>query len=130
MNRLLVVVVAAWHAVAGAQTPPPPAAQNPSPMVEATRAHERLSQKPLPGTTRSFVGPSGKAVDVFVPDRARGRDVFNLVVHFLGIAWLPEQAVAELGDPTVAAVVNIGAGSARTIERLLIQPSSIRCSGA
>ena len=33
------------------------------------------------------------------------------MVHFLGIAWLPEQAVAELGDHTVAAVVNLGAGS-------------------
>ena len=112
MIRWFVVVVATGHAVAVAQTPPPPAAaQNPSPMVEATRAHERLTQKPLPGTTRSFIGPSGKPVDVFVPDRARGRDDFNLVVHFLGIAWLPEQAVAELGDHTVAAVVNLGAGS-------------------
>jgi len=112
MIRWLVVAVATGHAVAVAQTPPPPAAaQNPSPMVEATRAHERLTQKPLPGTTRSFIGPSGKPVDVFVPDRARGRDEFNLVVHFLGIAWLPEQAVAELGDHTVAAVVNLGAGS-------------------
>jgi hypothetical protein len=39
------------------------------------------------------------------------RDVFNLVVHFHGTAWLPQQAVADLGDQTVAAVVNLGAGS-------------------
>ena len=122
MNRWLAVVVAAGQAAAGAQTPPPGAAQNPSPMVEATRAHERLSQKALPGTTRSFVGPSDKAVDVFVPDRARGRDVFDLVVHFHGVAWLPEQAVAELGDHTVAAVVNLGAGSG-TYDRAFADPT-------
>jgi hypothetical protein len=122
MNRWLVLVVAAGQAAAGAQTPPPAAAQNPSPMVEATRAHDRLSQKPLPGTTRSFVGPSDKAVDVFVPDRARGRDVFDLVVHFHGVAWLPEQAVAELGDHTVAAVVNLGAGSG-TYDRAFADPT-------
>jgi hypothetical protein len=111
MIRWLLVIAAAVQASAGAQTPPPAAAQNPSPMAEATRAHERLTQKQLAGTTRTFVGPTAKPVDVFVPDRARGRDEFDLVVHFLGAAWLPEQAVAELGDRTVAAVVNIGAGS-------------------
>ena len=80
-------------------------------MVEATRAHERLAPKALGGATRSFVGPAGRPVEVFVPDRARTRDVVDVVVHFHGAAWLPEQAVAEIGDHTVAAVVNLGTGS-------------------
>ncbi|PYO10317.1 MAG: hypothetical protein DMD30_03300 [Gemmatimonadetes bacterium] len=46
-----------------------------------------------------------------MPDRARTRDVVDVVVHFHGAAWLPEQAVAEIGDHTVAAVVNLGTGS-------------------
>jgi hypothetical protein len=97
---------------ARAQNPPPPAAsQNPSPMVELTRRHERLAPRPLPGATRSFTGPTGKPVDVWIPDRARGRDVVDVVVHFHGAAWLPEQAVADLGGATVAAVVNLGVGS-------------------
>jgi len=93
-----------------AQTPPP-ASQNPSPMVESTRAHERLAERTLDGVTRSFPGPLNKPVDVFVPERTRSRDVVDLVVHFHGAAWLPEQAVDALGDNTVAAVVNVGVGS-------------------
>ena len=91
--------------------PPPPAAQNPSPMVEQTRAHERLAPMELRGVTRSFAGPTGKPVELFVPDGVRTSDMVDLVVHFLGAAWLPEQAVARLGGHTVAAVVNLGAGS-------------------
>ena len=90
---------------------PPAASQNPSPMVDQTRAHERLTQKELGGVTRSFAGPAGKLVELFIPDQARGRDVVDLVVHFLGAAWLPEQAVAGLQQNTIVAVVNLGAGS-------------------
>lgn len=117
--RTLVIGVAliVRPSLTAAQNPPPPSAppaasQNPSPMVETTRAHQRLTQRELAGTVRSFVGPGGKPVEVFVPTGARTRDVFDLVVHFHGAAWLPEQAVAELGDhSTVAAVVNVGTGS-------------------
>jgi hypothetical protein len=87
------------------------AQQNPSPMVEATRAHERLSQKDLGGMTRTVNGPAGKPVELWLPERARSRDVVDLVVHFLGAAWLPSQAVARLNDHTAVAVVNLGAGS-------------------
>jgi hypothetical protein len=105
-------VAALWvAATVSAQTPTPPAvSQNPSPMVDATRAHERLTQKPLAGTTRSFIGPGDKPVEVWIPDAAKTREAFDLVVHFLGAAWLPEQAVSRVGG-TVAAVVNLGAGS-------------------
>lgn len=113
IERFLVAIALSAGAVsASAQIPAPPAAaQNPSPMVEETRAHERLAPALLHGITRSFVGPDGKPVELFVPDEARTSDVVDLVVHFLGAAWLPEQAVAKLGGHTVAAVVNFGAGS-------------------
>lgn len=91
--------------------PPAPAAQNPSPMVERTRAHERLEQRALPGTARAFTGPAGRPVDLWIPEGVVGRDTFDLVVHFHGASWLPTQAVAGLPRPTVAAVVNLGAGS-------------------
>lgn len=95
-----------------AQVPtPPPASQNPSPMIEGTRAHERLTPMERGGTTRSFSGPADKVVELLIPDRARTRDTIDLVVHFHGAAWLPKQAVASLGDLSVTAVVNLGAGS-------------------
>ena len=102
---------------------PPAAAQNPSPMVEETRAHQRLSPRQLKGSTRSFAGPAGKAVELLVPEGASKRDVFDLVVHFHGTAWLPQQAVADLGDQTVAAVVNLGAGSSG-YDRAFADPAS------
>lgn len=95
-----------------AQTAPPPAAsQNPSPMIEETRAHERLAAKEFPGAVRSFAGPAGKPVEILVPENARTRPQVDLVIHFHGAAWLPKQAVAALDNGSVAAVVNLGAGS-------------------
>jgi hypothetical protein len=91
-------------------SPPPAASQNPSPMVEATRTHERLTQRALGGDTASFVGPNGKPVSVWIPGDARSKESIDVVIHFLGAAWLPEQAVADLKGPA-AVVVHLGAGS-------------------
>src|SRR5687767_5245813 len=108
MTRLAACVALMMPLLADAQTPAPAAAtQNPSPMVEATRTHERLSRSELGGVMRSFVGPAGKAVELWVPDQARNRDTVDLVVHFHGAAWLPQQAVARLKTPAVATVVNL-----------------------
>jgi hypothetical protein len=111
--RALSSLAVIWLAsIAGAQTPTQPAAsQNPSPMVEATRKHERLAPKSLGGATRTFVGPADKPVELWIPNDATKRVAFDLVVHFHGVAWLPNQAVARLGDRRVAAVVNLGVGS-------------------
>jgi hypothetical protein len=91
-------------------------------MVEETRAHERLVPRKLGGIIRSFVGPAGKPVELWVPDQARTRDTFDLVVHFLGAAWIPEQAVAGIGGNTAVAVVNLGAGSG-VYDRAFADPS-------
>jgi hypothetical protein len=107
----VLATIVATPALVESQAPPPSAAQNPSPMSESTRAHERLVQKPIGGKTRTFVGVGGKPVEVWIPDRARDRDVVDVVVHFHGVAWIPEQAVAALDGRAVAAVVNLGAGS-------------------
>ena len=107
----LLALVGCPSLVAAQVAPPPAASQNPSPMVEVTRSHDRLAPKKLRGEVRSFAGPVGKPVDLFVPGRTRSRDVFDLVVHFHGAAWLPEQAVDGFGQNTVAAVLNLGTGS-------------------
>jgi hypothetical protein len=111
MNRLTTLALLIAAARAGSQVPTPPAAaQNPSPMVETTRAHERLAQRELGGATRSFSGPAGKPVELWIPDEAKAHDAFDLVVHFHGAAWLPELAIAGQRN-TVAAVLNLGVGS-------------------
>lgn len=99
--------------VTGGETRPAPraATQNPSPMVETTRRHERLSPHDVGGTRRSFTGPGGRPVELLIPERRRASDTIDLVIHFHGAAWLPQRAVAALDEPTISAVVNLGAGS-------------------
>lgn len=80
-------------------------------MVETTRAHERLAPGALGGTTRSFSGPAARPVELWISERALATGTFDLVVHFHGAAWLPHQAVSRLGAASVAAAVNLGAGS-------------------
>lgn len=108
---LLLLTQFAGTLLAQTTTPPPAASQNPSPMVESTRRHERLTEVSLKGTKRIFVGPANKPVEVFVPAGLTSRHQFDLVIHFHGAAFIPEQAVAALNNRTVAATVNIGTGS-------------------
>jgi hypothetical protein len=122
MTRLALVVATALPASLLAQTPPP-ASQNPSPMVETTRAHQRLTQREITGTATTFAGPDGKPVDLFIPESARRADEVDLVLHFLGAAWIPELAVSQLGRNTVVAVLNLGAGSG-VYDRAFSNPSA------
>lgn len=92
-------------------TSAPPASQNPSPMTDETRTHERLVPRELGGIRRTFAGPLGKPMELWLPDAARAERSHDLVVHFLGTPWLPEQAASRLGPSIIAAVVNLGAGS-------------------
>lgn len=124
--RGLLVMATAWAMPAlNAQPPatPPAASQNPSPMVENTRRHERLTDKALPGDKRTFVGPASKPVDVFVPSGLGRRDVFELLVHFHGASWIPAQAASALNSRTVVATVNIGTGSGG-YDRAFLDPAT------
>lgn len=80
-------------------------------MVETTRAHERLTPRSFDGISRSFIGPAERAVELRIPTASRGRNRVDLVFHFHGAAWIAEQAVAALGDGSVAVVLNLGTGS-------------------
>lgn len=70
--------------------------QNPSPMVETSRTHERLERVDLSGVADSIIGPGGAVVRIFVPNRATPRGPATLVIHFHGAAWIAEQSVAAL----------------------------------
>ena len=94
-----------------AQVPPPPATQNPSPMVEHSRAHERIEPRDLAGTKRTFDGPAGKPVELFIPADVRRAGALRLVIHFHGGAFIPEYAVSQVGGDHVVAVVSIAPGS-------------------
>jgi hypothetical protein len=92
-------------------TSPPPAAQNPSPMVERTRAHERVASRQVPGIRDTIDGVLARPVPIFLsPAVARATQV-PLLVHFLGPAYIAEQAAADARDDFVVATVQLGAGS-------------------
>lgn len=85
--------------------------QNPSPMQERTRRHERLVQREDAGVHVSIEGLLPKAVDVFIPQRALNTASAPLVLHFMGATWLPQRAVASIDRPAIIAAANLGAGS-------------------
>jgi hypothetical protein len=125
-HRVAMVVMA----VLGSATPsiaqvavPPAATQNPSPMVEHSRAHERLDTRELAGTRRTFLGPLSKPVEVFVPAATRNADALHLVIHFHGGAFIPEYAVSQLGADNVVAVVNLAPGSG-VYDRTFSEPAA------
>lgn len=102
-----------WVACAGLkEVQPVPASQNPSPMQEGIRVHERIVDKPLAGLSRSITGLLPKSVSVFVPESARDADGVDILIHFHGAAFISNTAVAKSKYPIVAVNVHLGAGSA------------------
>jgi len=96
-------------------TTPAPAAQNPSPMVEHTRAHPRLTK----------VTPEGRRVKLelgtlFIPQKDEKKDELKLLFFFHGGDWLPELAAAKQRDLAVV-TVQVGAGSGSYV-RLFTDP--------
>lgn len=88
-----------------------PVPQHPSPMIERSRLHERLTPRALDGFTRSLPGPTEAPVALWIADGLRRGGPFTLVIHFHGAAWLAHRAGADLGGRTVVAALTLGAGS-------------------
>jgi hypothetical protein len=110
-----VLCLVVWPANAAAQ-------QNPSPMVERTRAHERVADLELPGTRTSLEGVLPRPVHVFVPAGVASSGGATLLVHFHGAAFIAEHAAVNTGRDYIVAVVNAGSGSS-AYERLFADPA-------
>lgn len=78
--------------------------QNPSPMVEHTRSHQRLAAEPAPGGVRTPLTLG----TLFVPTKVTKHDV-PLLVHFHGGALPAESAAVANG--MVAVSLQLGSGS-------------------
>lgn len=81
--------------------------QNPSPMVEHTRAHPRIEKQSPPGRREAL-----SLGTLFVPEKLKLKDGAPLLFFFHGGDWLPEVAAARHGKMAVVRV-QLGAGSAR-----------------
>ena len=90
---------------------PAPAAQNPSPMQEQTRRHERLEQRDDDGVRFEIHGLLPKPLEVFIPQRLIGAERADLDLHFMGGTWVPKRAGATMAQPVIVAATYLGAGS-------------------
>jgi hypothetical protein len=84
--------------------------QNPSPMVEHTRAHPRLEQKTPEGRREKLALGT-----LFIPANLNLKSPAPLLFFFHGSTWVPE--VAAAGNGTAVISIQIGSGS-----RAYIQP--------
>jgi hypothetical protein len=106
MFRTLIVCALAFPAAHAQQ------AQNPSPMVEHTRAHTRLTEQSPPGRRETL-----ELGTLFIPAKSRPQ---TLLIFFHGGTWLPELAAAR--NHMAAVTVQAGSGSA-TYARLFTEDS-------
>lgn len=82
-------------------------AQNPSPMVEHTRTHPRLTEVHSPGKRYSLALGT-----LFVPAASEHRTGVRLLFFFHGGDWIPEYAVTRAKRMAVV-TIQAGAGSSR-----------------
>ena len=80
--------------------------QNPSPMVEHTRAHPRLKEQTAPGRREKM-----ELGELFLPHGVRAGRHSTILFFFHGGTWLPELAGARNQTAVVAVQAGSGSGS-------------------
>lgn len=115
-RQFLFLTVLVSIMASGAVLSPAQAAQNPSPMVEHTRAHPRLQQTQPPGRRIPL-----ELGTLFVPEHLNPRRLTRLLFFFHGGDWIPELAAAKQRNMAVISI-QAGAGSG-TYEQLFADPA-------
>jgi len=105
------------------------AAQNPSPMADQTRAHERIPQQKYPGLEFKIFDLLPQSVDVFITQSRQKSQAFDLLLHFHGASvdaillldgihadYLPERRVlaegGQIDSSDVAAFIRFARAAA------------------
>jgi len=96
----LVLPIALLFACAHKPPVPAPIDQFPSPLIESTRAHGRVAERPLTGRTITIDAGLPKPVSLYIPQSSEAAADVDLVIHFHGSSFLPFQAVETLSRPT------------------------------
>jgi len=87
----------------------PQTQQSPSPMVDHTRPHPRVTQAEVKG--RRVDLKSLKGARLFIGPGVNSNKPVPLLIHFHGASWLVEQHVARYLPRAALITVNLGAGS-------------------
>ncbi len=88
-----------------------PRPQNPSPMRETARLHQRIPQQTQPGIHFEIAAVLPKPVQVFLPEKRRTARNMDVLLHFHGAAFITEYAAVRHRRPLLAATINLGSGS-------------------
>ncbi|MCG3120778.1 MAG: hypothetical protein ALAOOOJD_03618 [bacterium] len=115
MKKRSVAVLAILLPIAVARAQPhelaPPAPQNPSPMADHIRRHERIPPQKPAGLEFKIVDILPKPVEVFIPQKKIKSRRFDLLLHFHGAGFIVQYAATQYKGALVAATINLGAGS-------------------
>lgn len=100
-------------ATTSAQTPDSlkPRAQNPSPMLESTRRHERIVSREHKGLQFELTQLFPKPIEIFVPHKSQKSTTLDLVLHFHGAGFITREAATKYRGALVAVTINLSAGS-------------------
>lgn len=105
-RTLSIVFTAALVSLSAAAQTPPPSPQNPSPMTEIVRRHERVAKTEVKG--KRWTLSTGT---LLLPDSTRVRSPMPLYIHFHGAPWLAEWSVNQHDRHAAVITVQLGAGS-------------------
>ncbi|MCI0515347.1 hypothetical protein L0128_19200 [candidate division KSB1 bacterium] len=113
-----------WFTLANSQPKTPAASQYPSPMVETTRAHSRITNQEWAGMRFECHQLAPGKIEVFVPASIMPVQKFNLWFHFHGAGYIVEDAAQRLRKMKLVAVtLNFGAGS-RAYSQPFLEPKN------
>ncbi len=87
------------------------ASQNPSPMVEYTRSHERIEQKDYPGIAFEMRGLFSNTVQVFIPKKSLKKKSLDLLIHFHAASYVTQFAASKYRGNIIGATLSVGSGS-------------------
>ena len=112
IRLILILFVIIFHACGVKNN----ATQNPSPMEEHIRPHERVDGSECRGIRLKLDSLFVNPIDVFILDHLTEGDTVDLVIHFHGSPIVTEWAACSNGRNLVVVSVNLGSGSS-TYER-------------
>lgn len=86
--------------------------QNPSPMVERVRRHERIPNRAFNGIACEIHDLLPNPAKIYIPEHALHVGEAGMLLHLHGMDYVAREAVDAVSTPLVLAAANLGTGSA------------------
>ena len=120
-KQLLILCIFLCFASCQEQEQPKMTPQHPSPMVDYTRSHDRISIDSVPDTSTRIDLSEEYHGKLYIPDKWKQEDTVDLVIHFHGDSRVAQYAIDEQSKPWILFHCHWGGGSSaysRPIEHL------------